>query len=322
LYENRIDLDVTYYDRKTTDVIMAKDIDPASGYTAFWDNVADMTNKGVELSLGAKVLRSDDGFNLGFNLNFAKNTNEASNIDDDPKTNNGQVVLGGLWNVDIIAKEVEAVGAIFGPGFARDNSGNIIYSNDLPTRDPTSKVLGNINPDWTGGFGINMSYKNLRLSTLFDVKKGGDIYSQTNSWGKLAGVLEETTQGRETGIVGQGVMDDGTGNYVPNTVVTSAQSFFSTTYSQNVAESSVYDASFVKWRELALTYTVHKSLFKNTGIDNVSFGVTVRNLAILYKKVPHIDPESAFSNSTGQPGLEYAQIPSTRSIGFNLNLKF
>ena len=282
---------------------MAKDIDPASGYTAFWDNVADITNKGVELSLGAKVLRSDDGFNLGFNLNFAKNTNEASNNDDDPKTNNGQVVLGGLWNVDIIAKEGEAVGAIFGPGFARDNSGNI-------------------NPDWTGGFGINMSYKNLRLSTLFDVKKGGDIYSQTNSWGKLAGVLEETTQGRETGIVGQGVMDDGTGNYVPNTVVTSAQSFFNTTYSQNIAESSVYDASFVKWRELALTYTVHKSLFKNTGIDNVSFGVTVRNLAILYKKVPHIDPESAFSNSTGQQGLEYAQIPSTRSIGFNLNLKF
>ena len=322
LFNNRINLNATYYNKETTDVIMAKDIDPSSGYTAFWDNVADITNKGVELSLGAKVLKSDDGFNLGFNVNFAKNTNEASNIDDDPTTNNGQVVLGGLWNVDIVAKEGEAVGAIYGPGFARDDSGNIIYSNGLPTRDATSKVLGNINPDWTGGLGINMSYKNLRLSTLFDVKKGGDIYSQTNSWGKLAGILEETQQGRETGIIGQGVMDDGTGNYVPNTVVTNAQSFYSTSYSQNIAESSVYDASFVKWRELSLSYTIPSSLFKNTGIDNISVGATVRNLAVLYKKVPHIDPESAFSSSTGQQGLEYAQIPSTRSIGFNLNLKF
>ncbi|MBU2939369.1 SusC/RagA family TonB-linked outer membrane protein [Lacinutrix sp. C3R15] len=322
LFNNRINLNATYYDKETTDVIMAKDIDPASGYTAFWDNVADITNKGVELSLGAKILRSDDGFNLGVNINFAKNTNEASNIDDDPTTNDGQVVLGGLWNVDVVAREGEAVGALYGPGFLRDDAGNIIYENGLPQADATNKILGNINPDWTGGLGINMSYKNFSLSTLFDVKSGGDIYSQTNSWGKLAGVLEETTQGRETGIVGQGVMDDGTGNYVPNTVVTSAQSFFSTTYSQNIAESSVYDASFVKWRELALTYTIPSSLFKNTGIDNISVGATVRNVAILYKKVPHIDPESAFSSGTGNQGLEYAQIPSTRSIGFNLNLKF
>ncbi|MFD2543562.1 SusC/RagA family TonB-linked outer membrane protein [Lacinutrix gracilariae] len=322
LFNNRINLNATYYDKKTTDVIMAKDIDPASGYTAFWDNVADITNKGVELSLGAKILRSDDGFNLGVNINFAKNTNEASNIDDDPTTNNGQVVLGGLWNVDVVAREGEAVGALYGPGFLRDDAGNIIYENGLPQADATNKILGNINPDWTGGLGINMSYKNFSLSTLFDVKSGGDIYSQTNSWGKLAGVLEETTQGRETGIVGQGVMDDGTGNYVPNNVVTTAQSFFSTTYSQNIAESSVYDASFVKWRELALTYTIPNSLFKNTGIDNISVGATVRNVAILYKKVPHIDPESAFSSGTGNQGLEYAQIPSTRSIGFNLNLKF
>ncbi|MEP3837976.1 MAG: SusC/RagA family TonB-linked outer membrane protein [Algibacter sp.] len=322
LLKNRLRLDVAYYDKETTDVIMQKDIDAASGNTSYWDNVADITNKGIELTLGADIIKNPDGFNLGIDINFAKNTNEANNIDDDPTTNNGQVVLGGLWNVDIVAREGEAVGAIYGPGFLRDDNGEIIYSNGLPQRDETFKVLGNINADWTGGVNLNMSYKNLRLTTLIDVKKGGDIYSQTNSWGKLAGVLEETIQGRETGIVGDGVMSDGNGGYVANDVVTTASSFFGTTYSQNIAESSVYDASFVKWRELGITYSLPNKLLANTDVDQISFGLTVRNLAILYRKVPHIDPESAFSNSTGYQGLEYAQIPSTRSIGFNLNVKF
>ncbi|MDY0780080.1 SusC/RagA family TonB-linked outer membrane protein [Tenacibaculum sp. IB213877] len=321
LFKSRLRFDLTYYDKLTSDVIMLKDIDAASGNTGYWDNVADISNKGIELALSADLIKSED-FNLGMNINFAKNTNEASNIDDDPTTNNGQVVLGGLWNVDIVAKEGEAVGAIVGPGFLRNDEGEIIYSNGLPQRDPTAKVLGNINPDWTGGLGLNMSYKNFSISTLFDVKMGGEIYSQTNSWGKLAGVLEETIQGRETGIVGDGVMSDGNGGYVPNTVVTSAQSFFGTTYSQNIAESSVYDASFVKWRQLALNYSIPNKLLSDTGVDQVTLGLTVRNLAILYKKVPHIDPETGFSSNTGQQGLEYAQIPSTRSIGFNLNVKF
>ena len=122
-----------------------------------------------------------------------------------------------------------------------------------------------------------MSYKNLSLSTLIDVKQGGDIYSQTNSWGKLAGVLEETIQGRETGIIGDGVLADGT----PNNVITTANSYFATAYSQNIAESSVYDASFVKWRELSLSYRFPSKLMENIGLDQFSVGVTVRNLAVL-----------------------------------------
>ncbi|CAM1341930.1 SusC/RagA family TonB-linked outer membrane protein [Tenacibaculum aestuarii] len=321
LFKSRLTVDFTYYDRLTTDVIMLKDIDPASGNTGYWDNVADISNKGVELALTADIVRSED-FNLGMNINFAKNDNEAMNIDSDPTTNEGQVVMGGLWNVDVVAREGLPIGALVGPGFLRDDSGQIIYVNGLPQRDPTSKVLGNVQPDWTGGLGLNMSYKNLTLTTLFDVKMGGDVYSQTNSWGKYAGILEETVQGRETGIVGQGVMSDGNGGYVPNNVVTSAQSFFKTAYSQNIGESSVYDASFVKWRELALFYNLPNKFLDNTGVDQISVGFTVRNLAILYRKTPHIDPETAFSSDTGQQGLEYAQIPSTRSFGFNLNVKF
>jgi hypothetical protein len=321
LLKNRLRFDVTYYDKETEDVIMRKAIDGASGNSNFWDNAATITNNGIELSLGADIIQNEN-FNLGVNVNWAKNTNLVNDIDDDPTTDNGQIVLGGLWNVDIVAQEGEAVGAIYGPGFLRNDDGDIIYENGLPQRDATVKKLGNINADWTGGLGLNASYKNFSLSTLFDAKKGGEIYSQTNSWGKYAGVLEETLQGRETGVVGTGVMSDGNGGYVPNDVVVTASQFYKTTYSQNIAESSVYDASFIKWRELALTYNVPSKILGQSGINQLSFGVSVRNLAILYKEVPHIDPESAFSSSTGQQGLEYAQTPSTRSVGFNLNVKF
>lgn len=321
LLKNRLRFDVTYYDKETEDVIMRKAIDNASGNSNFWDNAATITNNGIELSLGADIIKNEN-FNLGVNVNWAKNKNLVNDIDDDPTTDNGQIVLGGLWNVDIVAQEGEAVGAIYGPGFLRNDDGDIIYENGLPQRDATVKKLGNINADWQGGLGLNASYKNFSLSTLFDVKKGGEIYSQTNSWGKYAGVLKETLQGRETGVVGTGVMSDGNGGYVPNDVVVTASQFYKTTYSQNIAESSVYDASFIKWRELALTYNVPSKILGQSGINQLSFGVSVRNLAILYKEVPHIDPESAFSSSTGQQGLEYAQTPSTRSVGFNLNVKF
>ncbi|PNW29293.1 SusC/RagA family TonB-linked outer membrane protein [Formosa algae] len=322
-FSNRLRVDFTYYDKETSDVIMAKEISGASGNLYFWDNAATLTNKGYEVTLGADIIRNDgDGFNLGFSANFARNRNKAQDIDDDPTTNNGSIVLGGLWNVDIQANEGEAVGTIYGPAFARNDDGAIIYSNGLPTIDPTNQVLGNINPDWTGGLNIDMSYKNIRFSTLFDVKWGGDIYSQTNSWGNYAGVLAETLPGRETGIIGEGVKSDGSGGWVANDIVQTASTYYGTVYGSNIGESAVYDASFVKWRELALFYDFPLKKWAKTGVDQLSLGVTVRNLAILYKKTPNIDPESAFSNSTGAQGLEYAQVPSTRSIGINLNVKF
>lgn len=138
----------------------------------------------------------------------------------------------------------------------------------------------------------------------------------------LTGILEETLVGRESGIIGDGVMADGNGGYVPNNIIVPAQSYYSTAFSQNVAESSVYDASFVKWRELSLGYTLPSHLFSDMGIQSIDLGVNIRNLAILHKKAPHIDPETAFGVGVGQQGLEYAQTPSTRTIGVSLNVKF
>ncbi len=318
-FQSRLRFDITYYDKKTEDVILPVSTSATSGFTSAWDNAASITNKGVEINLGVKVLKSTDGLNLDLNINWAKNTNKVDDIDSDPTTNNGAITLGGLWNVSVQAREGEPLGVLYGPAFARADNGEILYRDGIPTYDPTYQILGNTTPDWTGGLGVNLAYKGLSLSTLFDVKWGGDVYSQTNSWGKYAGVLEETLPGRENGVVGQGV-DVATN--APNNIVRTAEDFHKAFYGPNIAESSVYDASYIKWRELALTYRLPQRLFKNTGVNDVTLGVNVRNLLILYKKVPHIDPETSFGNTSGQQGLEYAQIPPTRTYGVNLNIKF
>lgn len=320
LFDNRLHLDVTYYDKKNEDVIMPLQVPSASGFTNVWQNAATITNKGIEAFLSADIIRSSsDGFNLGVDINFAKNTNEVSDVQGSGVIN---LDYGNLWNVYTQARNGESIGTLFGPSFERDEaSGKIIYDAGLPVQGE-SKILGNSQPDWVGGIGINMSYKGFRFRTLFDTKQGGNVYSQTVTWGMLAGILEETLPGRESGVIGDGVMSDGNGGYIPNDVVVPAQNYYSTAFSQNIAESSIFDASFVKWRELSIGYSLPKRLFQNIQVQSIDLGVNVRNLAILDKKAPHIDPETAFGVEIGQQGLEYAQTPSARTIGISLNVTF
>lgn len=319
-FSNRLRLDFSYYNKEAVDVILPVDVSAASGYSNIWDNAATITNKGIELVLGADIIRSAEagGFNFGIDVNFGKNDNMVSDIAGDAVN----LQDGDLWNVRTQARNGYPIGAIYGPAFARSDSGEIIYDNGLPVIASEYKVLGNSQADWIGGLALNASYKGFALRTLFDVKSGGDVYSQTNTWGMLSGVLEETLPGRETGVIGNGVMSDGSGGYVPNNVVTTAQGYYSSAFNQNVAESSVFDASFVKWRELSLGYTIPSKLFNNIPIESIDLGVNVRNLAVLYKNAPHIDPETGFGTGTGQQGLEYAQTPSARTIGFSVNVKF
>jgi hypothetical protein len=162
-------------------------------------------------------------------------------------------------------------------------------------------------------------YKGLEFSFLLDYHKGGDIYSMTNSWGRYAGVLKETLIGREGGVVGPGVKlaDDGV-TYVPNDVVVTAEEYNHTAYSNTMDYASIFDASYLKLREMKLGYT-----FSKLGpFSNLSLSIIGRNLALLYSVAPHIDPETSFSNSNGVQGLEFGQLPSARSIGFSLGLKF
>ncbi|MDO9255234.1 MAG: SusC/RagA family TonB-linked outer membrane protein [Bacteroidales bacterium] len=313
-FQNRINFDFTYYDGKTIDQIIPIPISYASGYTSKYINAGQVDNSGIEISLGLVPIKSASGFEWDMDLNFSKNTNTVVSLAPGIE----QYQLGTYWSLQVLAIPGQPMGSLYGYDFARDPEGNIINENGVPLQGDL-KVLGNSTPDWIGGMNNTFRYKGMEFSFLLDFHKGGDIYSMTNSWGRYAGVLEETMIGREGGVVGPGVKlaDDGV-TYVPNDVVVTAEEYNHTAYSNTMNYSSVFDASYLKLREMKLGYT-----FSQLGpFNNLSISVIGRNLALLYSVVPHIDPETSFSNSNGVQGLEFGQLPSARSIGFSLGLKF
>lgn len=315
-FQNRLRLGATYYNQKSEDLIVPIGVTAATGFTNVWDNIANMTNKGFEVQLGGTVIETED-FSFDIDLNWAKNENTVTSL--------GELdtyILGGQWGVNLEARPGQPYGVLVGRDFERDPSGHVIYENGLPVIDQTYKVLGDIAPDWTGGANFSIRYKNFDFSALVDAKIGGDVHSMTYAWGRYAGTLEETLIGRETGVVGNGVMSDGNGGYVANNVVVPANVFNQASYSNDVESSAIFDASYVKLRQMTIGYSLPKRFLKNTPIDGLKFSIVGRNLAILYKKAPHIDPETGFSSANGNQGQEFGQYPSARNIGFNVNLKF
>ncbi len=320
-FADRLRVNATYYDQTSEDQIIRSTISSTSGFTGAIRNIGEMTNKGFEVQVGADIIDTED-WNVSVDVNWATNKNEVVDLG---AGDDNALILGGQWGMQLEAREGESLGVITGTTFARDDNGNVIYNNGLPTIDSERKVLGDINPDWTGGLNLAVSYKNISFSGLIDAKIGGDLHTMSYSWGRFAGVFEETAIGRETGIIGNGVMNIGTAenpNYVTNNISVGAEAFNKAAYSNDVVETAVFDASYVKLRQLQLGYSLPKKFLKNTALNDVSFALVGRNLAILYKKIPHIDPESAFSDQTGEQGQEFGQLPSSRSIGFNINVKF
>lgn len=212
----------------------------------------------------------------------------------------------------------EPFGSLYGYDVARDPNGNVLHTNGLPDQGEL-KILGNYSPDWVGGINNEFTYKNWNFGFLIDTRQGGDIYSMTNSWGRYAGVLEETLYGREDGIVGTGtkLAADGV-TYVPNDIVVTAEAYNHAAYADGIASSSVFDASFIKLREVKVGYTINK--IGKLPFRDLSINLIGRNLAILQANAPHIDPETAFSNNNAQ-GLEFGQLPSARSFGFSVSVK-
>ncbi|HYF68836.1 MAG TPA: SusC/RagA family TonB-linked outer membrane protein [Ohtaekwangia sp.] len=320
LLGNRLNLTATYYNKTSVDQIVPVSISGSAGYTAFQINAGEIVNKGFEATLSGTAVKLPNGFTWDISVNYTRNRNEVVKLAEGLEA----LELGTFWNAQVLARRGEPYGVIFGPDYQRDSNGNIIHVNGLPQRDDESKVLGNVNPDWMGGINNTFSFKGITLNVLIDAKIGGDIYSMTNAWGRYAGILEETLIGRETGIVGDGVKlvgedEDGNPIYAPNDVVVEVQSYNHASFGNNIVGGSVFDASYVKLRQVSIGYTLPRNLISKTPFRSVTFSVIGRNLALLYSNAPHIDPETSFGNGNETLGLEHAQAPSSRSIGFNLN---
>jgi hypothetical protein len=323
-FQDRITLDATYYQGKAVDQIISVPISAASGYSAKWINAGEMTNNGLELMLSVNPLRTASGLRWDIDFNWAKNTNKvvslAPGID--------RYVLGSYWGLQVMAIPGEPYGSLYGYDFLRDKDvidpdhegtdGEIVNDGGVPLQG-NLKILGNYWPDWVGGMNNRISFKGIEFNFLIDMRQGGDIYSVTTTWGRYAGVLEETVLGREGGLVGPGVKQLADGTFAPNDVVVSAEEYNKAAFVNSLHYSSVFDAGYIKLREVKLGYTFSK--LGNSPFRSISLSVVGRNLAILKSTAPHIDPESAFSNTNIQ-GLEYGQLPSARSYGFNIGLTF
>jgi hypothetical protein len=187
--------------------------------------------------------------------------------------------------------------------------------------DPERRVLGNYQPDWVGGINNHLRFRNVDFSFLIDTHQGGELFSTSNMWGNYTGVFASTLKGREAdwddpGVVARGVQENEDGTFSPNTTPVVAAYYYENGYFIN--ESAVYDASFVKLREVSLAYTLPRNTSRRLGVAGLTVSAIGRNLW-LHSKVPNIDPETAFDASNVQ-GIEGEQLPTPRSIGFTVSV--
>ena len=358
-WDNRLSLDFTYYKTDSRNQILKLATTAASGYTSQVRNAGHIRNRGYEIQLGAVPIQTSKGFRWNLDLNYGANSSKVVKLDDEGLITSYRLYSSGI---QILASVGEAYGTLFGTSYVRDANGNVVVdANGLPKISTTNKTLGKFTPDWTGGISNTFSYRSLSLSFLIDASVGGSIFSNTNKTGKYTGVLANTLSGRDAehgglwyytaamgnnvrlpespsysvssdglyyaqvngqstrvyqdGIMVEGVTESGS----KNEEVVSAEKYYHRIYS--IAEANVYDASYVKLREVALSYRLPRLWTQKLHLQEASVTLTGRNLWTIYKSVPNIDPESALTTGNAQ-GVEAYSLPTTRSFGVNLSVKF
>ena len=339
---NRIGLDFTYYTQNSKNQIMGMASSWTTGYNYRLINAGEIENKGIEIALNTRPVQLKD-FSWDLNLNFSKNSNKVKKLVDDMDM--FELEKAAWLDVQVAAKVGENFGSIVGPDFKRNENGDILIDpqTGLPQYDKSNHVLGNASWDWTGGVGTTLTYKNLSLSALFDIKVGADLYSMSARASYESGKSKETLAGREEwyrseeqrqaagiakgspdwtptgGFIAPGVIDNGDGTYRPNDIYINPEDYWMSVC-RNAPSMFIYDNSYIKCREITLSYRVPQSWLKNV-VKGLTVSFVARNPFIVWKNIPNIDPDSNYNNTTGM-GLEYGSLPSRRSYGFNVNLKF
>jgi len=321
-FNNRLGFDITYYSQKTTDDILAANISGASGFRTTSVNLGEITNKGIEFLITGTPVRSSIVWDVS--LNFAKNNSEVVSLIE------GQTEVTGEEprTRTVFIKHIvgHPYGMITGIKQRRDPSGNLVFdeANGAPLAGTAYEILGNGVPDFTGGLNNSFTWKDLNVTFLIDFKSGGDIYSGTNVRMTQAGFTQRSLLGRagEAPLTVTGVSPDGSG-FKPFTKTLTpgeARNYWGQ-LGERAQENFVYDASFVKLRQVTIGYNLPKKWWGKLPIRNLMLSFVGRNLAILHKNVDNIDPESSYTSSNSQ-GLDYFGMPATRTLGFNLRAIF
>lgn len=345
-FMNRLSIDFTMYKNNAVNQILPADISQASGSTTGLINAGEIQNSGIELQLRTTPVKTKD-FSWDFNLNYTKNRSEVISLT--PGLDNLQILQH--WNMSIEARPGRPYGDIVGYAIMRDANGNkLVDDNGMYIRNETPQVLGNINPDFSMSFSSTLMYKSFSFYFLIDSRIGGELFSGTNMYGYgYSGNFTETLEGREAwytseeareeagasvsdwiatggylahGVYAPGTIIDGVDvSGMPNGTFVNPELYWGqfSEWTNEIHEPFVYDASYVKLRELSFSYALPKKISAKVKLEQVTISVYGRNLWILSKNVPNIDPETMYTNGNGQ-GYELYSYPNQRSFGVSLNI--
>ncbi len=330
-FQGLLGFDLSFYKDNTVNQIIPVSVSTSTGYTSKFVNAGEMQNQGIELMLFGTPVKSGD-FQWDLTLNWAKNVNEVISLDGDLKNLQIAALQGGIT---INARVGEPYGTIQGTDYVINEATGKrqILSTGYYERTGTSdKIIGNITPDWTGGLNNKFSYKNWAFSFLIDMQQGGSIFSLDLWYGMATGLYEETDyindlgnpvrndltdDATSGGVILDGVLADGT----PNTKRVSGADYRLMGYSRNPNSAFVYNASYLKLREAVISYSIPKSILSKSFFNGVSFSLVGSNLWIISKDLPHADPEASQSSGNVQ-GWQSGVMPTTRNVGFSVNLQF
>jgi TonB-linked SusC/RagA family outer membrane protein len=330
-FQGLLGFDLSFYKDNTVNQIIPVSVSTSTGYLSKYVNAGEMQNQGIELMLFGTPVKSGD-FQWDVTLNWAKNVNEVISLDGDLENLQIAALQGGIT---INARVGEPYGTIQGTDYVINEATGKrqILSTGYYQRSGTSdKIIGNVTPDWTGGLNNKFSYKNWAFSFLLDMQQGGSIFSLDLWYGMATGLYEETDyindlgnpvrndltdDATSGGVILDGVLADGT----PNTKRVSGADYRLQGYSRNPNSAFVYNASYIKLREAVISYSIPKSILSKSFFNGVSFSLVGSNLWIISKDLPHADPEASQSSGNVQ-GWQSGVMPTTRNVGFSVNLQF
>ncbi|HKH60675.1 MAG TPA: SusC/RagA family TonB-linked outer membrane protein [Flavitalea sp.] len=336
---NRVGFDITYYHTNTTNQIIPVALTTATGFTQKFVNAGDIENKGIEVSMFGSPIKTHD-FSWDINVNWSRNRNKVLALFGDSKN----LQLGSLQGgVTINASLGQPYGTIQGKTWGMidpkdatkvipwNGSGEKVVKSDgrYFTTTTTDNIIGDVNPDWTGGIYNTFKYKGISLGFLIDIRSGGDLFSLDRYYGLATGVTVETVQLNDLGNPSRNTIANGGGIIMPGVTADGKpntkrveNNYGTYGYSYNPNAAFIYDASYVKLRELVLAYALPQSLLGKTKvIKGVEISLLGRNLWIIHKNLPYSDPEENLSSGNIQ-GYQSGAYPTTRSMGANLKLKF
>lgn len=336
-FDSRFGVDFAWYRTNATNQLIRLGMDPASGYDAKMINAGNIQNEGIEFMVTADIIRSE-GLKWNAQLNLSHNENRIIKLYDgggieSPVT---EYNLGTYDNLKILAREGGKYGEIWGSSYKRvedktsDLYGKIITDeNGLPIAGDEKK-LGDQQPDLLAGLTNSFSFAGFDLSFLIDARFGGKMFSGTNHALQAGGAAAATVVNgaRDKFVVDGAVESEVAGKtvYTKNTVEVTPQDYWGAIVGRSgnlgINEANIYDATSVRLRNIALSYTLPKSLLKNTPITKAKLGISCNNVWMIKSYMNGIDPESVFATGSNATGYEFASSPTTRSFLFNITLGF